>query len=39
MGKEDQEGLGNVATTSKKKDEDPLPFFKETLYHLASIFT
>ena len=29
MGKEDQEGLGNVATTSKKKNEDPLPFLRK----------
>ena len=29
MGKEDQEGLGNVAATSKKKDEDPLPFLRK----------
>ena len=29
MGKEDQEGLGNVAATSKKKDEGPLPFLRK----------
>ena len=29
MGKEDQEGLGNVAAASKKKDEDPLPFLRK----------
>ena len=29
MGKEDQEGLGKVATASKKKDEDPLPFLRK----------
>ena len=29
MGKEDREGLGNVAATSKKKDEDPLPFLRK----------
>ena len=29
MGKEDQEGLGNVAVASKKKDEDPFPFLRK----------
>ena len=29
MGKEDQEGLGNVAIASKKNDEDPLPFLRK----------
>ena len=28
-GKEDQEGLGNVAAARKKKDEDPLPFLRK----------
>ena len=29
MGKEDQEGAGNVAAASKKKDEDPLSFLRK----------
>ena len=29
MGKEDQEGLGNVAVASKKNDEDPLPVLRK----------
>ena len=29
MGKEDQEGLDKVATTSKKKNEDHLPFVRK----------
>ena len=29
MGKEDQEGLGKVATTSKYKNKDPLPFSRK----------
>ena len=31
MGKEDQEGLGNVATSRKKKDEESSPILKQTL--------
>ena len=30
MGKEDQEGLGNVAATRNKKDEYPLPFLRKS---------
>ena len=42
MGKEDQEGLNNVASTSKKNDEDPLPFLRKPSsirlhFHLAEV--
>ena len=29
VGKEDQQGLWNVAATSKKNDEDPFPFLRK----------